>query len=54
MTEENNKKVEQLKEILDELDVVVTAHYGEQEQITSDNVRVDLNMVYIDTGICTG
>lgn len=54
MIGEQLEKAEQLKKLLDELDVIVTATYGEQEQIRSAHVRIDLDTVYIDTGICTG
>lgn len=49
------ERVELLKQILDTELVVVNAAYGESEELSSDQVRVnDDNSIDIDTNICTG
>lgn len=49
------EKVELLKKLMDDLDITLTAAYGAEGFITSDNVEVfDSERIYIHTDICTG
>lgn len=49
-------KVELLKQILDTERVIITAQYGEEEEVTSDNVYFDISLgaIVIQTDIMTG
>ena len=49
------EKVELLKKLIDDLDITLTAAYGAEGFISSDNVKVfDSERLYIHTDICTG
>ena len=49
------EKVELLKELLDDLDIILTAAYGASGYISSSNIEVyDETRLYIHTDICTG
>ena len=49
------EKVELLKKLIDDLDITLTAAYGAEGFISSENVEVfDSERIYIHTDICTG
>lgn len=49
------EKVELLKELIDELDITLTAAYGATGGISSTDIQIyDDIRIYIHTDICTG
>ena len=49
------EKVKLLGELIDDLDIILTAAYGEEAMISSSNIQIyEENKIYIHTGICTG
>ena len=50
-----NEKVELLKKLVDDMDITLTAAYGAEGFISSENIEVfDGEKIYIHTDICTG
>jgi len=48
-------KVNLLKDLLDDLNITLTAHYGAEGYVSSNNITVhDNEEIKIWTGICTG
>ena len=49
------EKVELLKELIDALDITLTAAYGATGSISSTDIQIyDNTRIYIHTDICTG
>jgi hypothetical protein len=49
------EKVELLKELIDTLDITLTAAYGSTGEISSNDIQIyDNTRIYIHTDICTG
>lgn len=49
------EKVELLKELIDDLDITLTAAYGAEGTISSTDIEIyDDVRIYIHTSICTG
>ena len=49
------EKVDLLKQLINDLDITLTAAYGAEGYISSDNIEVsDSEKIYIHTDICTG
>jgi len=48
------EKVELLKQLIDNLDITLYAHYGAEGYITSTDITLKGEEVSINTDICTG